>query len=555
MKNTFDLLGFNDFQKKDLEKLQGFGLNSKDRLYKDCRSRVNYHLPILSQILNDEFSTSFSNKFWRICFGHWISSAFQLIIFRFNIFLKLKGEPNIQTIFLEDFKEVIEHISLDSTGDFPYLVFNEEWNVSLTSYMQKIMFSSDTKIPKIYEKEILHNHSHEITKKDIIKIRNFGKSFFYKKRFVIYKSYLNKKINFLLQMSLGLIPKSSSFPKAISKNCVDLEIRQRIIEKWLQKSRDDLDKIIIIMCVSLFPKVFLEYFTENLHHLNGTELGNNDVLFSSNGFDQDDLFVLFTALSSENGAKIFVGQHGNNWTSSRHYLHQDEIEETADLFISWGSEGLNSKSKEAFIFKSPKKIIKPKNDGPIMVILHRPPSPFYLWDRQYEFIEYDNNIDLILNYISNQLKRDVILRCHVNHEKFGGKTKEYYKKKYPRIEIDDGKYPINKIKKRCSLIIETYHTTGMLENFSQDFPVITFWSCGWELNDRAEAIYEHIRKAGLLHNNIEKFFNEIKVAVNNTEKWWSTDNKIKAKEIFVSHYAKLERFPLFRLRKILTNLI
>ena len=63
------------------------------------------------------------------------------------------------------------------------------------------------------------------------------------------------------------------------------------------------------------------------------------VIFSSNGFDTDELFKFYVAeqVSKKKSPKYIVGQHGNSYNTNINNKYLVELS-TCDWFLNWGGK-------------------------------------------------------------------------------------------------------------------------------------------------------------------------------------------------------------------------
>ena len=378
-----------------------------------------------------------------------------------------------------------------------------------------------------------------------------GKRWTKSSRIVIYKSYLDRKVNILLHLRLGIRPKAIRMPLPVDSE-LDAPLRIRLHKIWSALAKDDFDRFLIACAVGVFPRSFLEAFSVNHTVLEPTLCRTGDIVFTSNGFDGDDMFQLFTAQSVENGAKYIAGQHGNNYCSSRHFYSQDELAKTTDYFLTWGARGIGENSVAAFNFKYPAKKVSSEPTGPILILLHRPPAPIFMWDRYKEDEIYLESIRDMLERLDRVGGSNVIVRFHKSFGYYGGDTASLAWD-FPRFMWDDGNQRLTNISKKCSLIIHTYHSTGILDTLNQDIPTLVFWPCGWELSDEAQNDYWELEAVGILHHRVDSLLREIKEVNKEPEGWWKDAARVEVVRSFCDRYSRQSSQPTKHLSQILKN--
>ena len=97
-------------------------------------------------------------------------------------------------------------------------------------------------------------------------------------------------------------------------------LRKSLTLKFIKKSDDHMENILRLLLFELLPIYFLEGF-EDLKKLQVNNLGQNHskFIFTSNNFNTDEIFKIWTATKIQSGTKYYIGQHGNNY-GTRKYI-------------------------------------------------------------------------------------------------------------------------------------------------------------------------------------------------------------------------------------------
>ena len=89
------------------------------------------------------------------------------------------------------------------------------------------------------------------------------------------------------------------------------------------------------------------------------------------------------------------------------------------------------------------------------------------------------------------------------------------------------------------LVIHTYDTTGILENFSHNIPTLAFWQNGFDhLRESVKSDYQILVDNGLLHLSAQSTANKVNEIWDNVDKWWSERNVQDARKNFCDKYSK-----------------
>lgn len=534
-----------------LSRIRGFGLNHKEIIYQDVRRRVDRHIGLLSGALNQVNGVKRSERYWRIVFGNWLSLLIQIASYRFGVFEKVIGEYEEQRLGAGLFETLVEFTSLSKCSDFTDQIMSGKWNAIIT-YLTCFHFGVGSRC----KEEILNDYNNSVAARYSEKdsrdsILSFIKAVKNTRKILIYKSYLDKRVNILLHLRLGMLPKR--IPLAIPFDMQeDWELRFKIYTNIYIQCADSLDRFIAGLCCMTFPRSFLEAYERNTDILREHIFGKGDLIFTSNGFDADDIFQLFSAGSSERGSRYLIGQHGNNYCSYRHFYSEDEISKTANKFIVWGNSYNADNAVIGFNFKYPRKILKYCNNGYILILLHRPPSPFYMWDRETEFRRYLEDISYLLEYLKEKEQFDVVVRIHKNFNYYGG-CAETLKNEYSEFEWDDGESNLQKLISGCRVCIHTYLSTGILETLNQRVPTLAFWSCGWELLRTAQQNYDQLENVKILFRSSKLICDFMNDNAFRFEDWWGNKNLQMVVSAFCELYSKAHSQPVSCLKNIITS--
>ena len=95
--------------------------------------------------------------------------------------------------------------------------------------------------------------------------------------------------------------------------------------------------------------------------------------------------------------------------------------------------------------------------------------------------------------------------------------------------------------KDFGLIINSSESTTFLESMSLNKPTISYLDDKIYYNHfRPEAleVYEKLKRAGIVHTNINSLTNFLEKINFNYNAWWSQNETVKAKEMFINSYCR-----------------
>lgn len=546
-----------------------FDVSKKDADLAKIRELEQKLFPKFCEILNQHHNTSYSERFWKILLGHWFNRALVLLLNRINTLkqcfqlYKISGT----TVYKND-----SYLSsIDSTHI--NTAFNDDkWNNTLNARIIDLL-EVDFPVESLLDKYNLDGSpdvklkpltTHQSFKTKIFNwcIYNYNKisrSFLNDDDAFIINSYLPLKMEIKLELILKQWPQLWKFHNTkldLSEivKIPDKPLREKLTNKFIYKSECDFESIVRSILFELLPICYLEGFKE-LKKITDQQPWPKSpkFIFTSNNFDTDEIFKLWTASKVELGFKYYVGQHGSNYGTKKNYSYQNEIL-TPDKFITWGYKKLPCDAP-AFIFKTAgekKKIYNPKGGLILIEICH--PGRFVTYDTEHQHVQYFNNQKKFVKMLNNDIKKKLTIRLHPAYRLFRWSEKKRWFDFDPLLKLDNGKININQLISKNRLVVHTYDSTGILENLSKNIPTLAFWQNG--LNHiRNDAIphYQTLVDAGIIHLSAKSAANKVNDIWDDVDSWWNQKHVQQARKKFCEIYAKTSDKPLSELKRILLS--
>jgi len=336
------------------------GQAKKDADHSEARAAEEQLFPVLCDILNKYHGSQHGSRFWRIVLGHWLHRYADVMLNRIRTL-----EYCLQSFCVSGIAccsdERYSLASYDSLSGI-YAFNNDCWNTLLSVHILKKIWPLSCSV------EILPDVESAGCQLDYlmsVETRS-GKLHSYLRKFLqdllascskesdafIINSYLPKKEEIKLQLALGQCPQMWVSRKLSRDKNPDRLIRSELSTQLATKSGDTLMDIMSGMLFEVLPVCFLEGYAGLNEAVDQMPWPKKPkFIFTSNNFDTDELFKLWVAGKVEQGVKYFVGQHGNNYGTTRNHVDPTNEEVTADKFLTWGwTDGLPQQTP-AFIFK------------------------------------------------------------------------------------------------------------------------------------------------------------------------------------------------------------
>lgn len=352
---------------------------------------------------------------------------------------------------------------------------------------------------------------------------------------------------------MGQIPQLFDTTKEWQAKKIDRVLRHNLSKLIFSKENDTLFGIMCSLVFELLPVCYLENFPElskNVQRLTWPKAPK--FIFTSNSFDTDELFKLWTAQKVDSGFKYIVGQHGNNYGTER-YQNPTVEESTSDKFMTWGWTDRLPQHIPSFIFKTVVKSGKAYNpDGGLLLIEDMLYHRLNTWDRAYEFEIYFEEQTKFVDNLEKTMRDELTIRIHPSYKLLRSFDVLRWNDYDSHININTGEDVINKLISQSRLIVHGYDSTGILETLSQNIPTLAFWQNDLDhLRDSAIPYYQILVDAGIVHLTPESVASKVNEIWHDVETWWEQSSIQDARNKFCSHYARVSQNPSQDLRKLL----
>ena len=534
-----------------VSKPYGLDVITKDKDQFKVRLLEEKILSELCGILNENFHTNHSKRFWQIILGPWLRIILSLLLNRTYTIKQCLDMHEISgtTIYQS------EYCSL-STPNFrsayDNCFDNEKWNnvlngkiLSLIKNKISISYIKDKNGNYSYQnlrsKNINNNQSQKINFKNFI-IRNYYKianKLVKNNDAFLISTYLNFKQLIKLELLLGQIPQLWKKVEYRINTKPDKLLREKLTKKFFKKSKDDLENVIRNLLFELLPVSYLEGFYEIKKIVNKLPWPKSPrFIFTSNSFGTDEVFKLWTAIKVESGTKYYIGQHGNSYFTYKFDFPRIE-EQTADKFLTWGWKSKFSKYVPMFNFKTAGDKVSHNNKGGLLLIQKPQPTRTKTWDVHSEFNNYFEEQKKLVTGLRTGPKRKLTIRLKRSNVNLKLNENSRWLDFDKSIKIEKGTTKLKNLIADNRLIIHTYDTTGMLENFSLNIPTLIFLHKGlYHLRESVKTDYQCLIENGIMHLSSQSIINKVNEIWNDVDKWWNEKNVQNAKNKFCEKYSK-----------------
>lgn len=535
-----------------------YGLGAaKDADYAEARTLEDMLFPVLCNTLNQHHGVQHNERFWQIVLGHWLRRYVDAMLNRVKTL-----EQCLQVHEISGYTAYANNQYYLSTLDSYSAIwaFNDDrWNNQLTVRILDLLGVKNIPIELIggcslsgFRFKVLSTNSS--LKKRFIKcgsklISKLTRLLVRNNDAFIVSSYLPKKEEIKLQLALGQCPQLWDSSKFETSDKPDRRLREELAKRLLSKSDNNLEYVISVMMFELLPVCYLEGFL-SLNKLVKQQPWPHSprFIFTSNNFDTDEVFKLWTATKVELGYKYFTGQHGNNYGTHR-YMYPAIEEATADKFITWGwTDGLPQHTP-AFVFKLAGR--KTKNYNPLgglllieLCLMHR----IQTWDVTSEFTYYFNEQMEFVSKLASAPRRQLTIRLR----DITWNQEARWCAFDSTIKIDAGDTNLSSLIAGSRLVVHSYDSTGILETLLQNIPTLAFWQNDFDhLRESAKPYYQLLVDVGIVHLTAESVTQKVNEVWDDVDGWWGGSEIQSARRQFCERYARTSENPAQKLKQIL----
>lgn len=555
------------WEKMDAIVAKPYGLEAwkRDEDFKKVKKFEEKIFPKFCDLLNNHHNTKHSERFWWIILGHWFEIIVRLIFKNINMIKNCLESYEISetTIYKNDNYVLTTKDYISSRQ----ALNDKDWNDCLLSKIINLLQPKNLNIEVIDEKklskiytcfEMKNSKSNLSLKEKILKYSHQGYSFLANKfvkdtdAFII-SPYLPLKEEIKLEIALGQFPQLWKRFKPEINVKANYALRNDLTKKLSIKTDDDVEKILSLLIFELLPMIYLEGF-DNLEKITQQQPWPKTpkFIFTSNNFNTDEVFKLWAATKIKNGAKYYIGQHGNSYYTLKNVFPRVE-EKTSDKFFTWGWTNGTSKFKPAFIFISAGK--KEKNYNKNGGLLHLGKPPFALkstWDVFSELENYFKDQKEFISHLSPNIKKKLLVKLHPKFQNEFFQEDLKWIEFDPNLKIETKKVSVDYLISESRLVLHAYDSTGVLDTLSRNIPTIAFWQNGFDhLRKKIIPDYQMLVDAGIVHLSAQSAANKINETWNDVEGWWNQNDTQEIRKIFCDKYAKNCTYPAREMASLL----
>ena len=549
----------------DAEIVNGYGGDERTKSADFAYIKNLYEVLLLemSEQLNKFHETNHSLRYWRILIGPWLNTFISILFIRWQAIKEVNEGFSITETTLLDFPLLA--MIPNSQSDFEVRSLCHKWNhyisgriisgwtainckkISPLISSQMNAINPENSISKISLKQFVRRTAVKGLQKISTLLSTSNDAF-------LINSYLPLKQDFLLQISLGQLPRlwrAEVEPKIFP----DLRCRSKL--KLAHHKYEGFENCIRTLIPDQIPVLYLEGYQEINKRASKLPWPTHPkVIFTSNSAHQDELFKIWTATKVEMGIPYVLGQHGGLYGMGRFPTQFEDRElATADRFLTWGWSENNLKQYPCVALKlvGAHKGAWNRSGGLLQVTLLNLRYPRDPWAVAVDEIEYLHEQFRFVACLPHHIGSQLLVRLSAAAISHGYFREGLWRKYCPDVQFDYGGIDIERLIRDNRLFVYTYNSTGYLETMARNIPTIIFWNpMSWEYRSSAKIYFDRLREVGILHDTPESAAKKVASVWDDVESWWDLREVQEAREFFCNRYARISTSAISELKKALT---
>lgn len=512
-----------------------FSFKERDEIYQYLDSFSEKIIYELKDQFNFIHKVNFDYKEWKIILSPWLNNFLRIIYQRYFNISKILNDNKIEEIEVFNCEDK-DFVPIDNL-ELNHAVNDLNWNAIIYSKIIKFI----NKDAKLTSTDITFNLFNIKKKKKLSKLiiidlaRFFLKIFTKKNDALIVNSYLPFLENLKLNLSLKQLPHIWKFVRLENRN-FDAQLRKKII---FSNTKDNFEKFVKKLIPNSIPQCHLESFGELKKIIFNLSLPDKPkLIFTSNSYEYDEVFKLYTAIKTSIDCPYIIGQHGSylSWIENKFFKKSHE----ANFYLDWGKKGFYN--QDGFNLKLVNINIKNNKNGKILIL----DSPFGTENKIFNRLEQNETKEIFLHSLLNSLDKNLqkllVLRLHTS---FKQRDKFYLyriKSICPGIQIETDEKTIFKSFSNSRCVIHTYDSSGIYESMGLNIPTLCMWPDKFNhIQEKYHYLYNELKKNNILFFEPENLAEVINNQYDNLDQWWRRKNIVRAKNIFLQEFSNFPK--------------
>lgn len=540
----------------------GWEEGQREADYRYVWALIERLLPEVAGMLNRYHGTSYSTRYWRIMLGTWLYRFTMIMFNRWATVRHVLGNYVVSGALVQEFPR--EQLVPVGYLGFARLYRLDAWNHATYGRILK----DCSEVPCTVRRaevldEVEASDRQTFTPSPARSLRQRAKRFVgevvqrYAKLLtrpgdaLFVSTYLPFWQECRLQLSMGQIPAPRLLqpPPDVPP---DFAVRDGL--RLNAESFTGFERFVRKLIPEQLPTCYLEGYRALCEKAEGMPWpARPPFIFTSNSFDDDEIFKAWTAAKVEQGVPYIIGQHGANYGAGM--FAPSEIHEvaTADRYLTWGwQEDAAKHHPVAALPMIGKREGEWDTRGGLLLVERCGGQRETLWDEMPAFRRYLEAQFGFVTELTDRIVNQVCVRLSSALLMKSWSEEMLWKKHFPRVRLDDGTQPIVEQIGRSRLTVFSYDSTGILESLAGNVPILVFYDTGdYPLRPSARPYYARLKAAGIFHETSESTAAKVNEIWDDVPGWWARDEVQAARKAFCDRFARMRQHPLRELKRSL----
>ena len=500
----------------------------------------------LTDALNRKHGTSYTVRYWKILLGTWVYRFVSILFNRWTSIQEVVNNCQIsKTIILDIPKE--KFVPKDYHDFARIYRMGYEWDHAIYGMILKD-WTNVVCETKVYDKEKINQPLfsspnpgayRRFLKNIISKVGSLMGIFSRQTDGVLIETYMSSKEAIKLQLALGQSPVYRRTPPTPNAS-LNFNYRKNLLSNTNKGS--DFEIFVRKLVSEQIPTCYLEGYaklSKCAQELNWPR--KPKFIFTSNAFDGNEVFKIWAAEKTEANFPYIIGQHGGHYGIGKFAFSERHEVDTCDRYLTWGWSDQGSKHYPVCILKKPKKNVNDFN-GKLLLVERGSGNKDMPWDETRIYERYCDDQLLFASLLPLNIQKDIIVRLYSSYLFVSHSEATMWHKRHPNIVVDNGINSIAKLTENSRIIVHTFNGSGILENMSQNMPVLIFWKKDYldvftTIRPSAKPYFDELESVGIFHTSADSIAKKVIEIWDNVENWWHQPSIQKVRLNFCSHYA------------------
>lgn len=540
-----------------------FHWDDRAKLYEDYKYLLSIYERLLEELadkLNNIHGVDHDLRYWRILIGPWLGYFTQAIFDRWTAIKQAVEEYELsETVVLTGSEELLVPRNMEH---FTRLYIEDEWNHHIYASILK-SFSSVKCVEKKREdnaripKPKLGKSRKRMMQRNLVNLYSRCMGLFAREAdYFLRVTYLPLMDELKLNRRLGNIPQlwRTNQPPDGS---VDETQRKWIINEY---SDSGYEACVRSLIPKQIPTVYLEGYSDLVKKANSMPWPKQPkLIWTSNAYNADEIFKIWTATRVEQGSLFVIGQHGGHYGIGRWSFTEVHEKAICDRFLSWGwTDPDDNKVVPVgrLTTRRPLGIKHSKQSRALLVTGVCPRQSYWMYSFMVgrQWLDYFNEQCLFVENLPSQIRAALTVRLHRND--YGWDQISRWHERFSDVCLDEGISNIDDLIQQSRVYISTYNATTFLESFTMDVPTIIYWNPSqWELRDSAIPYFDELKRVGVFHENPQSAARHLATVWDDIDLWWKDPAVQEVLERFKARYSFLPDDLPERLEKTLREIV